>query len=87
MGGVSFFKGPGASFNTIFFSHLFSVISPDNLSPHQGLSSTWVDSSDKLSGDVKPREKISQTVCHKKVELVPLELFWHSSSLIHLTSV
>ena len=37
MGGVSFFQGPGASFNTIlFFSHLFGVISADNLSPYQG---------------------------------------------------
>ena len=31
------FWGLGASFNTIlFFSQLFSVISPDNLSPYQG---------------------------------------------------
>ena len=31
------FWGLGASFNTILlFSHLFSVISPDNLSPYQG---------------------------------------------------
>ena len=31
------FRGLGASFYTIsFFSHLFSVISPDNLSPYQG---------------------------------------------------
>ena len=31
------FWGLDASFNTIlFFSHLFSVISPDNLSPYQG---------------------------------------------------
>ena len=31
------FWGLGASFNTIlYFSHLFRVISPDNLSPYQG---------------------------------------------------
>ena len=31
-----FFRGLGASFNTILFSsHLFRVISPDNLSPYQ----------------------------------------------------
>ncbi len=31
------FWGLGASFNTILlFSHLFSVISPDKLSPYQG---------------------------------------------------
>ena len=47
----------GASFNTVlFFSHLFRVTSPDNLSPYQGTLFVLGDFLSHAVCDVKPRE-------------------------------
>ena len=56
-----FFWGIGASLNTIlFFSHLFRVISPDNLSPHQGTLFLLDDFLRHAVYDVNPRQLFSQ---------------------------
>ena len=63
------FWGLGASFNiTLFFSHSFRVIFPDNLSPYQGTLFLLSDFVRLVVCDVNPRELISQTVCHHKRE-------------------
>ena len=67
------FWGHGASFNTIlFFSHLFSVISPDNLSPYQGSLfhlNDFLSQSDYLSGVLV---YFSQTNCRLVGGLEPI---------------
>ena len=61
------FWGLGASFNTIlFFSHLFRVTSPGNLSPYQGTLFLLSDFPKHAACVVNPREQFPQTICHHK---------------------
>ena len=73
----------GVSFNTIlFFSHLFSVISPDNLSPYQGSLfhlNDFLSQSDYLSGVLV---YFSQTNCRLVGGVELIQLRWQ---LLRLT--
>ena len=82
-----FFWGLGASLNTIlFFTFLFRVISPKNLSPHRGTLFL-------LSGfvrhpvcNVNPVNSFPRQSVTTKGELVPLELFSQTSAFILIAS-
>ena len=77
----------GASLNTIlFFSHLFRVISPDNLSPYQGTLFLLSDFLRHAVCDVNPVNNFARQSVTIKVELVPLELFSQTSIFILMAS-
>ena len=83
MEGVSFFWGLGASFNIIlFFSHLFRVISPENLSPYEGTLSLLSDFLRHAVCEVNPVNNFPRQSVTIKGELVPLELFSQTSTFI-----
>ena len=69
MGGVSSFEDLMQVLPFfLFFSHLFRVISPDNLSPYQGTLFLLNDFLRHAVCNVNPREYFLQTVCHHKRE-------------------
>ena len=75
------FWGLGASFNTIlFFSHLFRVISPDNLSPYQGTLFLLSDFLRHAVCDVNPVNNFPRQSVTIEGEVVPLELFSGTST-------
>ena len=79
------FWGLAATFNTfLFFSYLFRVISPDNLSPYQGTLFILSDLFRHAVWDVNPVKNFPNTftVCHHEREFVPLELFSQTSTFI-----
>ena len=81
------FRGLGASFNTIlFFSHLFRVISPDNLSPYQRTLFLLRDFLRRAVCDVNPVKSFSRQSLTIEWELVPLELFSQTSTFIFIAS-
>ena len=87
MGGLSFFGTLVQVLHTsLFFSHLFRVISPDNLSPYQGTLFLLSNFLTHAVCDVNPGKYFSQTVCHHKRELVLLELFSQTSTFIPIAS-
>ena len=86
MEGVSFF-GTWCKFYTIlFFSHLFTVISPDNLSPYQGTLFLLSDFLRHAVCDVNPVNNFPRQSVTIKRELVPLELFSQTSTFILIAS-
>ena len=87
MEGVSYFWGVGASFNTIFFfSHLFRVFPPNNLSPYQGTLFPLSDFLRYAVCDVNPVNNFFRQTVSIKGELVPLELFSQTSTFIVIAS-
>ena len=77
----------GASFNTIlFFSQLFRVISPDNLSPYHGSLLLLSDFLRHAVCDVNPVNNFARQSGTIKRELVPLEWFSQTSTFILIAS-
>ena len=82
------FWGLGASFNTIlFFSHLFRVISPDNLLPDQGTLFLLNEFLRHAVCDVNPVNNFLRPSVTIKRELDPLELFLQTSTFIVTASL
>ena len=82
------FWGLGANFNTfLFFSHLFRVISPDNLLPYQGILFLLCDFLRHAVCDVNPVNVFPRQSVTIKGELVPIELFSQTSNFIVTASL